>query len=223
MSAPITVLKAMLAKDLKRELRSKEVFISGFLFSVILLTVIYIAVTASDLDFRKVGGGGIWLCILFTGTVSLNRIHQSETANGCYRGLILAPVDGGWLYLAKVTANTILLSLSTTLLVPLTAVFFQTDVSKNLVGLLLSLYLGILAFNAIGALVVVIAANTRMKDVLFPILQLPLVVPILIGGVNSTINAISGDPPWDGIKMLAALNVVFLSLGFMLYEFLLEE
>ncbi|MDJ0836066.1 MAG: heme exporter protein CcmB [Acidobacteriota bacterium] len=217
------VFKAMLAKDVRRELRSKEIFISGFLFSIILLCAIYIAVTAGNLKFEKMGTGAIWLCILFTGTVSMNRIHQSETANGCYRGLILAPVEGGWLYLSKVCANLLLLGFSATLLVPLTALFFQLDVWANLPYLLASLYLGILAFVAVGTMVVVITANTRMKDVLFPLVQLPLVVPVLIGGVNSTAVALEGKAPWDWLQMLLAMNVVFLSLGFLLYEFLLEE
>ena len=218
-----SVFMAMLAKDVRREVRSKEIFISGFLFSIILLCAIYIAVTAGHLRFEKMGAGAIWLCILFTGTVSMNRIHQSETENGCYRGLILAPVDGGWLYLSKVSANLLLLGFSATLLVPLMALFFHVDVWTNLPFLLSGIYLGILAFVAVGTLVVVIAANTRMKDVLFPLIHLPLVIPVLIGGVNTTALALEGKTPWDWLQMLMAMNVVFLSLGFLLYEFLLEE
>jgi len=223
MSPMLRVCAAMLAKDLRRELRSKEIFISGFLLSVILLCVIFFSVTASDLSFKKIGAGAIWICILFTGTVGMNRIHQSEMINGCYRGLILAPVEGGWLYLAKVAANVLLLGFAATLLLPLTAVAFHIPVFSNLPWLLASIYLGISAFAAIGTLVVVITANTRMKDVLFPMIQLPLVVPVLMGGVNSTAMALKGEPPGDWIQFLAALNVVFLSLGFLLYEFLLEE
>ncbi len=217
------VFRAMLTKDTVRELRSKEVFISGFLFSIILLTAIYIAVTSGNLKYEQMGGGAIWLCILFTGTVSLNRIHQSEMANGCYRALILVPVEGGWLYLAKMAANLVLLGFTVTLLVPLIAVFFRVDVWANIWWLLASLYLGIAAFVAIGTLVVVITANTRMKDVLFPIIQLPLVVPVLIGGVRSTVVALEGKAPLDGLQLLLALNLVFVPLGFLLYEFLLEE
>lgn len=221
---PITaIFKSMLIKDLRRELRSKEIFISSFLFSVILLCVIYFSVTAAGLKYEKMGGGAIWLCIMFSGTLGMNRIHQSEMTNDCFQGLILMPVEGGWLYLAKVTANLVLLCISSLLLVPLLALFFQLDLSGKLTALMASLFLGISAFVAIGTLVVVITANTRMKDVLFPLVQLPLVVPVLIGGVNATTLALAADNPWDWIKFLLALNIVFLSLGFMLYAFLLEE
>ena len=223
MSSRGTVFRAMLGKDLRREWRSKEIFISSFLFSIILLCVIYIAVTASGLKYEKMGAGALWLCILFSGTIGLNRIHQSEMDNGCYRALILLPVAGGWLYLAKVTTNLVLLGSMTLLLMPLVALFFQVDITVQFGWLLASLLLGVLAFIAVGTLVVAITANTRMKDVLFPIVQLPLVVPVLMGGVNSTAMALAGMSPWRWIQLLLALNLVFLSLGFLLYEFLLEE
>lgn len=217
------LFRAMLTKDLRREFRSREVFASSFLFSIILLCVIYFSVTAANLKYERMGGGAIWICILFSGTIGMNRIHQSEMANGCYRGLILFPVEGGWLYLAKVTANLLLLGTSTLLLLPLLALFFNLNLWPHLGALVASLLLGICAFVAVGTLVVVITANTRMKDVLFPIVQLPLVVPVLIGGVNSTTLALAGQSPWQWIQFLVALDVVFLSLGFLLYDFLLEE
>ena len=212
-----TLFLAMLAKDLRRELRSREIFISGFLFSV------YYSVTAGKLDHQKMAAGGLWLCILFSGTIGLNRPHQSEMINGCYRGLMLAPVEGGWLYLAKVCANMLLLGTMVVLLLPLLVLFFQAPVLANPLALLGSLLLGMLAFVAVGTLVVVITANTRMKDVLFPIIQLPLVVPAMITGVNSSAVALAGKTDGDSLGFLTAMNVVALSAGFLLYEFLLEE
>ena len=214
---------AMLAKDLKRELRSREIFISGFLFSIILLMVVYLASAAERIEPQRLGAGALWLSILFSGTIGLNRIHQSETTEGCYRGLILAPVDGGWLYLAKVLTNVLLQGLSLILLLPLLGLFFQIPLGKNPLGLAASLGLGLVAFVAVGTLVVAITANTRMKDVLFPIIQLPLVVPVLIAGVNSTSTALIGETPGQWLQFLTAMDVVFLCAGFLLYEFLLEE
>ena len=223
MSPVKTVFHAMLAKDLRRELRSREIFISSFLFSIILLCAVYFAATASGVRYEDMGAGSLWLCILFSGTIGLNRTHQSEMANGCYRALILAPVDGGWLYLAKVCTNFLLLGFMVLLLLPLMALFFHLSILPGLKWLMASLLLGIAAFVAVGTLVVVIAANTRMKDVLFPIVQLPLVVPVLIAGVNSTASALQGEAPVQWIQFLLAVNLVFFSAGFLLYEFLLEE
>ena len=223
MNGVSNVFQAMLAKDLRRELRSREIFISGFLFSVIMLVVIYFATSSSDVDFEKMGAGGLWLCIVFSGTIGLNRIHQSEIANGCYRSLILAPIDGGWLYLAKTFANMVLLGFTTCLLMPLMVLFFRMPIGEQPWWLAAGISLGLLGFVAVGTLVVAIAANTRMKDVLFPMVQLPLVVPALIAGVNATTMALDGETPDQFIKFLAAYDVVFLSVGFLLYEFLLEE
>lgn len=224
MTGVLQVFRAMLGKDLKREIRSKEIFISGFLFSIILLCVIYYSTASSGIEYADMGAGALWLCIIFAGTIGLNRIHRSEMANNCYRGLILAPVEGGWLYLAKVTANFLLIGTMVLLLFPLLWLFFQVETVQRPGWLIASLLLGILAFVAVGTVVVVIAANTRMSDVLFPVVQLPLVVPVLIAGVNSTASAlVEGESPWSWIRFLLAFNAVFLSVGFLLYEFLLEE
>ena len=223
MSGPGPVFRAMLAKDLRREFRSREIFISGFLFSVILLTIIYFSTTASGLNYTRFASGALWLCIVFSGTIGLNRIHYAEMANGCYRALILYPVDGGWIYLAKVCANSMLLGAMTVLLVPLLAVFFGLDLGQSVLPLVASLMLGVTAFTAVGTLVVAITANTRMREVLFPVVQLPLVVPVVIGGVNSTEMALRAQEAGGWLSFLVALDVAFLSLGFLLYEFLLEE
>ena len=223
MKHALSVFKAMLVKDLQRELRSREIFISGFFLSVILLCIMYFATTASDLAYEQMGAGSLWLCIAFGGTLGLNRSHQSEMVNGCYRALILAPVDGGWLYLAKVTTNFLLSSFTLLLLVPLVALFFNINIWNSLASLAASLLLGNLAFVALGTCVVVITANTRMNDVLFPVIQLPLVVPVLIAGVNSSAVALAGEDISEWLQFLGALNLVFLSAGFLLYDFLLEE
>ena len=223
MTKPIAVFQAMLAKDLRRELRSKEIFISSFLLSIILLAVIYYATTAGGLNYEAMGSGAFWLCLVFSGTIGLNRTHQAELNNGCYRALILYPIDSGWLYLAKTLTNFLLLTFMAALLLPLIWIFFQLGNKVAWLNLIASLALGMSAFSAVGTLAVVITANTRMKDVLFPVIQLPLVVPVLIAGVNSTQAALSGEPTWEGIQLLLAMNLVFPSLGFLLYEFLLEE
>lgn len=223
MKGALSILVAMLAKDLQRELRSKEIFISSFLLSMILLTIIYYATTSSDMQFESMAAGAFWLCLVFSGTIALSRTHQAEMDNGCYQALILYPVDSGWLYLSKTLTNFILLATMATLLMPLIHIFFRLDADVHWDALTASLGLGLLAFSAIGTLVVVIAANTRMKDVLFPVIQLPLVVPVIIAGVHSTQAALQGDSAAEGIQMLVAMNLVFPSLGFLLYEFLLEE
>lgn len=213
----------MLRKDLKREIRSKEIFLSAFLFSVILLCVIYFATAGTGVSPSKLTAAGLWLCILFSGTIGLNRTHQSEMANGCIRALILAPHDAGWLYLAKFITNFVLLLVMTVLLLPLLALFFHTAIGTHLPQLLLSLILGVSAFVALGTLVVVITANTRIKDVLFPIIQLPLVIPLLMGAVEATQAALNGEFASGWLQFLGVMAVIFLCLGFILYEFLLEE
>jgi len=217
------ILGLMLQKDIMREWRSREIFLSSFLFSIILLCVFYFSAAATSLDYRKMPTTALWICIAFSGTIALNRTHQSETVNGCYRALIMAPCDGGWLYLAKVIANTVLLLAMLILLLPIIAVFFNINMIPHLMRLLFCLFLGVTGFNSIGTLVVVITANTRIKDVLFPIIQLPLVVPILIAGVHATQAALQGNMSWAWLQFMAVMNVVFLSIGFMIYEFLLEE
>ncbi|MCB1042593.1 MAG: heme exporter protein CcmB [Acidobacteria bacterium] len=213
----------MLSKDLRRELRSKEVFLSSFLFSLILLCIFYYAATSSSVAFEKLPNTALWICIAFSGTIGLHRTHQAELQNACYKALMMAPRDPGLLFLAKFAANATLLTIMSLLLLPLIALFFNLDLGSNLLKMIPGLVLGIAGFVAIGTLTVVISANTRISDILFPIIHLPLVVPVLIAGVNCTQKAMLGEISWTGIQILCVLNLVFLSLGFMTYAYLLEE
>ena len=106
--SPWKPMFAMLKKDLRRELRSRETFIAAFLFSIVMLVAIHFSVDAAGLNSERLGGGALWLCIVFSGTLAINRAHQSEMENGAYRSLILYPVEGGWLFLAKTATTTLL-------------------------------------------------------------------------------------------------------------------
>jgi heme exporter protein B len=221
--SPLKPMMAVLMKDLRRELRSREMFIAAFLFSIIMLVAIHFAVDAAGLNSKRLGGGAMWLCIVFSGTLAINRSHHSEMDNGAYRALILYPIEGGWLFLAKTLTTSLLLIAMVALLLPMCMLFFRLDISPDPWSLLVSLAAGVLGFAAVGTLTVVITANTRISDVLFPVVQLPLVVPILIAGVNSTDAALQGISGWTWLKLLLAIDIVFLSVGFLLYDFLLEE
>ncbi|MCB1051767.1 MAG: heme exporter protein CcmB [Acidobacteria bacterium] len=224
MSSPaISTLKMMLAKDLVREMRSKEIFLSSFLFSVILMAAFHFASAANRMPIEYIPTTALWVCILFSGTLGLNRTHASELKNGCFRALMLAPKEAGWIYLAKVTSNALLLGFTLCLLVPILVLFFQFNPGSALFPLLLSLILGILGFVAVGTVIVAVTANTRMSDILFPIIQLPLQVPVLIAGTQATQLCLEGKTPTDWWQFLVAINVVYLSIGFLVYEFLLEE
>lgn len=213
----------MLKKDLRRELRSKEIFISSFLFSLVLLCVFFFAATSSGVSFSKLPNTALWICIAFSGTIGLHRIHQAELTNACYKALMMAPRDAGGMYLAKCAANFTLLGLVSLLLLPLIGLFFNLDLTSNIWLITPGLLLGILAFVAVGTLTAVISANTRISDILFPVIHLPLVVPGLIAGLNCTDAAFRGEMSWTGIQMLCVLNLIVLSLGFLMYAYLLEE
>ncbi len=217
------LISLLLAKDLKRELRSKEIFLSSFLFSLIILCIFYFAATSSNVDFAKLPNTALWICIAFSGTIGLHRTHQAELVNGCYKALMLAPRAAGNLYLAKYVANFSLLGLMSLLLLPLISLFFNLKFDTQIAMAVPGLLLGVSGFVAIGTLTVVITANTRISDILFPVIHLPLVVPVLIAAVNCTQIAFQGKFSWTGIQILCILNLVFLSLGYLLYEFLLEE
>jgi len=214
---------AILGKDLLRELRSREVLLASFLFSLIALTVFHFAAAAARMPQEHIPLTAWWICVLFAGTLGLNRTHASELHNDCFRALMLGPLDAGWLYLTKAASHFLLLGLTLMLLLPVLVLFFQFWPAGNWPALVGSMLLGVLGFVAIGTLVVGVTGNTRMSDVLFPVVQLPLTVPIILAGSQASQLCLEGKTPWQWWQFLAALDLVYLSVGFLVYEFLLEE
>ena len=219
----------MVRKDIISELRTKEMVISMFLFVVLAMVVFHYAFTVrggADLSFFT--GGMLWVVFLFGALLGLNRSFVHEKDEGCLDGLLLCPVDRVTIFLAKMTANFVFLAVIQALAVPVFLLFFATSsVAGHLPAFLLVLVLTDLGIASLGTLLATISMNTRARDLLLPIVFLPLIIPLLIAAAAGTSAIFSGTADLGSLLgklvFLVVYDVVFLVLAYGTYDFAIGE
>jgi heme exporter protein B len=214
----------ILWKDLKIELQTKEAFSASFVFSVIVLVIFNFTLDLTSAEALKLGAGFLWVAFAFGGILALNRSFALEQDENCSQGLLLAPVDRGGIYIGKFLANVIFMLVTEIILLPLFAVFFNVDIMERFFLLLLILVLGTVGFSSVGTVFSAIAAQTRMREVMLPILLLPITVPVLIAAVETTAYALGAQEEasfW--FKLLVVYDVVFVTVSFLTFEFVIQE
>jgi heme exporter protein B len=215
---------AILWKDLKIEARTKESFTASFVFAVLVLVIFNFALSLTGEEAQRLGAGFLWIAFAFSGILALNKSFAMEQEEGGVQGLMLAPIDRSAIYVGKFLANVILMLVTEIIILPLFAMFFNVGIIERLPMLLLVVVLGTVAFSAVGTLFSAIAAQTRMREVMLPVLMLPVSVPALLASVEITAWALGGDQDvsfW--FTMLIVFDVVFLTLCFLTFEYILEE
>jgi heme exporter protein B len=166
------------------------------------------------------------VAVVFAGVLGLNRSFVAERENDCLQGLLLCPIDRGTIYLAKTIANFLFMLAAQAAILPIFLFFFNVAVSWSVAGVVLSLGLGILGLAAIGTLFAAISVRTRAREVMLPLLLLPLIVPVFIGGVKVTARALADKPLADvmhWLHLMAGFDAIFLVVGWMLFEYAVEE
>lgn len=227
-------IAALLKKDMIAELRTKEMLTSMFLFALLSMVIFNYALgstvkTGAQLDLTGIAGGLAWVIFLFMSLLGLNRSFVHEKDEGCLDGLLLAPVDRSLIYIAKMLGNLVFLLIVEAITLPVFTIFFvKVDYLPRLGYVLLGLFLGTLGISAVGTLLATISINTKARDLMLPILFLPLIVPVVIAAVQATGAAIAGTPEamanmptWMG--MLVFYDIVFLLAAYGLYDYVIGE
>lgn len=220
----LKTIAAILSKDIRIEMRTKEALSAAFVFSVLVLVIFNFALDLNSAEARRLGAGFFWVAFAFAGVLSLNRSFALEKESGCMRALMLAPVDRGGIYAGKFLANVIFMMATQLLVLPLFAIFFDVAVLDRL-GLLLAVFaLGAIGFSSVGTVFSAVAANTRMREILLPVLLLPVSIPALIAAVEATSYALGGGENADfWFKLLIVYDVVFVTTSFLVFEYVLED
>lgn len=214
----------ILWKDLKIEMRTREAVSAAFVFCVLTLVIFNFALDFHTNEAKRLAAGFFWVAFSFGGVLALNRSFAIEKESDCARALMLAPIDRGAIFAGKFLANVIFMFLIEILVLPLFVVFFDVSVTGGLGVLLLIFALGAIGFSAVGTLFSAVAANTRMRELLLPVLLLPVTVPVLIAAVETTSWALGADIEvslW--FKLLIVYDLVFVTACFLIFEYVLEE
>ena len=216
----------ILWKDLVTERRRKETLNALLFFSVLLLFLFQFALGADRERLQGALPGLLWLGFILAGLLALGRSFLIELENDCWEGLLLSAGDKSAIYVGKLAGNVITMAAVEAILLGMFGIFFNLDVWQALPGLALVAALGTVGLAALGTLFAAITAQVRARELLFPVLLLPLVVPLLLGAVKSTETVLLGEPlgsVMHWLKLLAAADVVYLVIGVLTFEFILES
>jgi heme exporter protein B len=212
-------------KDVLSERRSKESLNARVFFSLLLLFVFQFALGPERARVEAALPGLLWLAFILAGLLAFGRAFLVERENDCWEGLVLSPGDKSAIYLGKLAGNVLVMIVVEVVLLVLFAVFFSLDFTQALPALAAVLALGTLGLAAVGTLFGAITAQVRAREVLLPVLLLPAVVPVLLGSVSATQTVLSGQPLGEAaqwLKLLAAADIVYLVVGVLTFEFVLE-
>lgn len=216
----------ILWKDILSELRTKEIFSAMLMFGLLVIVVFSFAFEPASEEALTLAPGLLWIAVSFAGVLGLNRSFANEMRMGALQGLMLAPMDRSAIYLGKMLGNLLFMALADIVILVGFAVLYNLTVLTSLGMLLLILFLGTAGFAIVGTMFSAVATNTRMSEVMLPILQLPISVPVLIAAIQAT--AAVTDPQKNGsvadwLKLLVVFDVVFVVVCFVLFEFVIEE
>ena len=223
--------KTLLAKDLRQEFRTREMLTSMGIYALLVI-IVYgaaLALTGKGIDIMKMGGGLLWVLIVFTSLLGLGRSFAHEKEQGCMEGILLVPLDRSVIFLAKATANVLFMLAVEIIAVPLFYFFFMSGqpVAATMPTIVAPLLVGTIGMAGVGTMLSTITMNTRSRDVMLAILFVPLIYPLLSACVTATTAAITGTEFWtDSFVMPLVLaggyDVVMLLVCWVLYDFVVS-
>jgi heme exporter protein B len=215
----------LLGKELRTEFRSRELLTTTIVFILIVLVLFSFTFDPLSEEARRFGSGLLWLAFLFAASLMLQPCFLREQTNDTLSALRLSVSDPFSIFLAKLAANTLFLLITELLLLPVFAVMYGVPVLGVLHWLVMVFFLGSLGVSIAGTALSAISAQARMRELLLPLLLLPLLTPILIASTEVTASLLERTPfvQWKGVGFLVAFDLVFLTALWLFGEYLLEE
>lgn len=219
-------LTAIFAKDILIEMRSKKSVGSMLMFGLLVLVIFNFAFEPSSAERAAIAPGTLWVALAFAGIIGLNRALSMEIDNDCLQGLLLGPISRSDLYVAKVASNFAFIVIAELGILPLFIVFNNLRFNVQFIYIAGIALLGTLGFTAIGTILSTISSSTgAMKEVMLPVLQLPLAFPVILAAVELTSLVLSdtyeGISTW--LSVLAGFTIVYLVASYLLFEYVVEE
>ena len=225
------IFLTLLRKDLTAEFRTREMLTSMGIYALLVI-IVYgaaLAMVARGVDIAQMGGGLIWVLIVFTSLLGLGRSFAHEKEQGCIDGVLLAPIDRSAIYLAKATSNALFMLVVEIIAVPLFYFFFMTgaDAAPTFPFIVAPLLVGTIGMAGIGTMLSTITMNTRSRDVMLAVLFIPLIYPLLFACVTATTAAITGAEAWTDLfamplVLACGYDIVMLLVCWVLYDFVVS-
>jgi heme exporter protein B len=211
-------------KDLRAELRNKEVFTPTLFFGLQVIVLFSFSFEPTAEETQRIGGGLLWMAFLFAGMLAMNQSFPRETAERTLHGLRLAPIPPAAVFAGKFAANLAFVSLAEAVLSPLFAVFFNFPLLPVAGRFALVLVLGSWGLVATGTFFSAITVHTRMRELMMPLLLLPIAVPQMIALVEATSELFRSQTlPALWLRLLVGYDVIFTTLALLLFGYVIED
>ena len=222
MKAAMLAVFAILWKDVVLEFRTKDIVVSALVFALLVIVVFNFAITPTPQTVAFVAPGILWIAFTFGGVLGLNRSIALERESGGMHALMLAPVSRDLIFFGKMLGSLLFMLLVEIIVFPVFAVLY--NFSLLLPGLIPVAALATVAIATIGTLFSAIAANTRSREVMLPLLFFPVVVPAVIAAVEASTAVIQGGSPFDRwLPFLLAFDALFLVVCPFAFHLIVEE
>jgi heme exporter protein B len=215
----------LLGKELRTEFRSRELLTTTVVFILTIVVLFSFTFDPSVTESRRFGPGLLWLTFLFAASLMLQPGFLREQNNDTLSALRLSVSDPFAIFLAKLTASAIFLLLTEMLMLPVFAVLYNVHILGVLPQLVLVFFLGSMGVAIPGTAFSAISAQARMRELMLPVLLLPLLTPVLIASTEATAALLDANPTLrlDWLGFLAGFDIVFLTALWLFGEYLLEE
>lgn len=217
---------AIAGKDLAIEWRTKTALVSSVAFAVLVLAVLYFARDPTAVGAVDVAPGALWVTFTFAAMIGLNRAFLLERENRALDGILLAPVSPRAVFFGKLAANLVFVGTVELVSLPLFVLFYDVPIVRGLPALLGVTAMATVAFVAVGTLLSSMVVRTRFAELMLPLLLLPFLVPPVVGAVQATARILAERPLSEvqgWLKLLAAFDIVFVTISTLLFEATLEE
>jgi len=214
---------AIIHKDVAIEFRNKESISSMLWFGLLVLVIFSFSFDSSGAE--NIRPGLLWVAFSFAGILGLNRSLSMESDNDCLQGLLLAPVDRGDLYLGKVAGNFVFTMVAELIILPIFAALQHVHFDWKLLAIAGITIAGTLGFVSIGTTLSMISAHTRMKEVILPVLQIPMTLPVILSALTATQMVLDGETTGISfpLSLLGVFSIVYLTASYFLIEYVVEE
>jgi len=217
---------ALVKKDIVTEFRTKELFTSMLTFALLVIVIFNFAFGFAPGILNLAAPAMLWIAFTFAGVLGLSRSFALEKEGNAVLGLLLTPTDRSLIYFGKMISNTIFVFITGLIIVPMFVIFFNYDFLDTLLPLIPIIFLGSVGFVSVGTLFSAMALNTRLREVLLPILLFPIIIPVIVGAVKLSTQALAGEPILEArssLQLLVAFDIIFLTACSVVFEYVIEE
>jgi heme exporter protein B len=224
MNRALSQFSLLVSKDLHIEARSRQTLSLVLVLGILIIAVLGLGLGAQTGAAAMNATTVLWVAYLFSGVLCFEKTMAIERSDDVLAGLLMAPLDRGMIYLAKLASNLILMFAVAAVVTPVGVLFFAFDLGKAPGTFAVVMLLSILGFAAVGTLFSAIVSSTRLQGGLLAMMVFPITLPLVIASTQLMIRATRDGvmPGGTGIGILVAFDVIFLTVSWLVFEWVLE-